>query len=146
MLRRLWHFQYEASWNADYYPGQLGDSFSGPWRDLNTLPTSFLINVASVIFITNYYFVIESIHTFYFVMLTMLSFTKLFWLKQRVVNLFTKYSLKMQHSCICQQPNFFWPFQKSWSNMGDKAQNSKRVHKCEDTFFGIHQNVLHKIF
>ena len=30
--------------------------------------------------------------------------------------------------------------------VGDKAQNSERVHKCEDTFFVIHQNILHKIF
>ena len=30
--------------------------------------------------------------------------------------------------------------------VGNKAQNSERVHNCEDTFFGIQQNILHKIF
>ena len=53
--------------------------------------TSFKLTFTCFSLRTNYYFVIESIHAFNY--LTRLLFTKLLWYKERVVGLFTKYSL-----------------------------------------------------
>ena len=70
------------------------------WKQWNCI-----INLLSVIFIINYYFVTESKHTnMHFILLTMLLFIKLCWYKERVVSLFTKFLLEMKYLYICQQP------------------------------------------
>ena len=95
----------------------------------------------------NYRFVIESIDAFY--LLTMLLFVKLFWCKERVVSLFTKYFFAKVVSLYLSAIWQFWPFQRlqtsifkgayglSYSGgglaqVGDKVQRWE-VQKCEDT-------------